>query len=55
LRDLPARLLLNKLAERGLIKLPLRQRSFGGRQILRAFSQPELFSLSAGGQECLPV
>jgi len=38
---------LNKLAQRGLIKLPPRQRG-GGRQILRALSEPELFSLSAG-------
>ena len=43
-----ARLLLNKLAERGFIKLPPRQRG-GGRQILRALSEPELFSLTTGG------
>jgi hypothetical protein len=42
-----ARLLLNKLAERGFIELPPRQ-SVGGRQILRVLSEPELFTLSAG-------
>ena len=46
LKDMSARLLLNKLGQRGLIKLPPRQRS-GGRQILRALSEPELFSLDA--------
>jgi Domain of unknown function (DUF4338) len=44
LKDMSARLLLNKLAQRGFIKLPPRQRG-GGRQILRALSEPELFSL----------
>jgi hypothetical protein len=48
LKDMSARLLLNKLAERGFVKLPPR-RPGGGRQILRALSEPELFSLSAGG------
>jgi hypothetical protein len=47
-----ARLLLNKLAERGFIKLPPRQRG-GGRQILRALSEPELFSLTAGVGELI--
>src|ERR1700722_15084813 len=47
-----ARLLLNKLAERGFVKLPPR-RPGGGRQILRALSEPELFSLSAGGGELI--
>src|ERR1700757_1042674 len=37
LKDMSARLLLNKLAQRGWIKLPPRQRS-GGRQILRAWN-----------------
>jgi hypothetical protein len=52
LKDMSARLLLNKLAERGFIKLPPRQRG-GGRRILRALSEPELFSLSAGGGELI--
>jgi len=52
LKDMSARLLLNKLAERGFIKLPPRQRG-GGRQILRALSEPELFSLSAGGADLI--
>ena len=52
LKDMSARLLLNKLAERGFIKLPPRQRG-GGRQILRALSEPELFSLSAGAGELI--
>jgi hypothetical protein len=52
LKDMSARLLLNKLAQRGLIKLPPRQRS-GGRQILRALSEPELFSPSAGGGDLI--
>jgi hypothetical protein len=47
LKDMSARLLLNKLAERGFIELPPRQ-SVGGRQILRALSERELFTLSAG-------
>jgi hypothetical protein len=47
-----ARLLLNKLAERGLIKLPPRRRG-GGRQILRVLSEPELFSLSAGAGDLI--
>jgi hypothetical protein len=51
-RERTARLLLNKLAERGFIKLPPRQRG-GGRRILRALSEPELFSLSAGGGELI--
>jgi hypothetical protein len=46
LKDMSARLLLNKLDERGFIELPPRQR-VGGRQILRALSGPELFTLSA--------
>ena len=52
LKDMSARLLLNKLAERGFIQLPPRQ-SVGGRQILRALSEPELFSLSAGAGELI--
>jgi hypothetical protein len=52
LKDMSARLLLNKLAERGFIKLPPR-RPGGGRQILRALSEPELFSLSAGGGDLI--
>jgi len=52
LKDMSARLLLNKLAERGLIKLPPRRRG-GGRRILRALSEPELFSLSAGAHELI--
>ena len=52
LKDMSARLLLNKLAERGLIKLPPRCRG-GGRRILRALSEPELFSLSAGAEELI--
>jgi hypothetical protein len=52
LKDMSARLLLNKLAERGLIKLPARRRG-GGRQILRALSEPELFSLSAGAGDLI--
>jgi len=50
LKDMSARLLLNKLAQRGFIKLPPRQRS-GGRQLLRALSEPELFSLDATAGE----
>jgi hypothetical protein len=49
-----ARLLLNRLAERGFIKVAARQRG-GGRQILRALSEPELFSLSAGAGELIQV
>src|SRR6202047_5266435 len=52
LKDMSPRLLLNKLADRVLIKLPPRQRG-GGRQILRALSEPELFSLSAGAGELI--
>ena len=52
LKDMSARLLLNKLAERGFVKLPPRQRG-GGPQILRALSEPELFSLSAGAGELI--
>src|SRR5260370_13941946 len=42
LKDMSARLLLAKLAERGLIQLPPRQRR-GGRHRLRALSEPDLF------------
>ena len=42
LKDMSARLLLAKLAERGLIQLPPRQRR-GGRQRLRGLSEPDLF------------
>ena len=52
LKDMSARLLLNKLAQRGLISLPARQRS-GGRRILRALCEPELFSLSAGAGDLI--
>jgi hypothetical protein len=52
LKDMSARLLLNKLAERGFIELPPRQ-SVGGRQILRALSERELFTLSAGAGELI--
>jgi hypothetical protein len=52
LKDMSARLLLNKLAQRGFIKLPARQRS-GGRQILRALSEPELFSLGGAAGELI--
>jgi hypothetical protein len=52
LKDMSARLLLNKLAERGFIKLPPRQRG-GGRQILRALWEPELFSLTAGAGDLI--
>jgi hypothetical protein len=47
LKDMSARLLLNKLAEGGFIELPPRQRG-GGRRVLRALWEPELFTLSAG-------
>jgi hypothetical protein len=52
LKDMSARLLLNKLAGRGFIQLPPRRRG-GGRQILRALSEPELFSLSAGAGDLI--
>jgi hypothetical protein len=52
LKDMSARLLLNKLAQRGFIKLPARQRS-GGRQILRALSEPELFSVGGAAGELI--
>ena len=52
LKDMSARLLLNKLSERGFIELPPRQ-SVGGRQILRTLSEPELFTLSAGARELI--
>ena len=52
LKDMSARLLLNKLAERGLIKLPPRRHG-GGRQILRALSEAELFSLHGGTGELI--
>ena len=42
LKDMSARLLLAKLAQRGFIELPPRQRR-GGRQRLRALCQPDLF------------
>src|SRR5215475_4940349 len=42
LKDMSARLLLAKLAERGIIKLPPRQRRGGARR-LRALSEPEIF------------
>jgi hypothetical protein len=52
LKDMSARLLLNKLSERGFIQLPPRQ-SVGGRQILGALSEPELLTLSAGARELI--
>ena len=52
LKDMSARLLLNKLAQRGFIKLPPRGRS-GGRQILRALSEPELFSVGSAAGELI--
>ena len=52
LKDMSARLLLNKLAERGFIKLPPRHRG-GGRQTLRALSEPELFTLTAGAGDLI--
>lgn len=42
LKDMSARLLFARLAEQGLISLPPRQRR-GGRQRLRALTQPDLF------------
>ena len=51
LKDMSARLLLAKLAERGIIKLPPRQRRGGARR-LRALSEPELF-WAMGGQELI--
>jgi hypothetical protein len=42
LKDMSARLLLAKLAERGVIELPPRQRR-GGRKNLRLLSEPDLF------------
>jgi len=52
LKDMSARLLLAKLAERGLIQLPARQRR-GGRQKLRALQQPDLFWAATREQEPL--
>jgi len=52
LKDMSARLLLNKLAEREFIRLPPR-RQRGGHQILRALSEPELFTLNAGAAELI--
>ena len=52
LKDMSARLLLNKLAEGGFIELPPRQRG-GGRRVLRALWEPELFTLSAGGGDLI--
>ena len=52
LKDMSARLLLNKLAEGGFIELPPRQRG-GGRRVLRALWEPELFNLSAGGGDLI--
>jgi hypothetical protein len=52
LKDMSARLLLAKLAELGLIKLPPRQRRGGGRR-LRALSEPELFWAAGGGQQLI--
>jgi hypothetical protein len=49
LKDMSARLLLAKLARRGVIALPPRQRR-GGRQRLRALSEPDLF-WATGRQE----
>src|SRR6478736_1180064 len=52
LKDMSARLLLAKLAERGIVKLPPRQPRGGGRT-LRALSQPELFWAAGSGQELI--
>ena len=52
LKDMSARLLLAKLAERGIIKLPPRQRRGGGRR-LRALWEPELFWATGSGQELI--
>jgi hypothetical protein len=52
LKDMSARLLLNKLAEREFIRLPPR-RQRGRPQILRALSEPELFTLNAGAAELI--
>jgi hypothetical protein len=52
LKDMSARLLLAKLAESGLIRLPPRQRR-GGRQKLRVLSEPELFWLAS--QSAQPI
>jgi uncharacterized protein DUF4338 len=52
LKDMSARLLLNKLAEREFITLPPR-RQRGGHQLLRALSEPELFTLNAGAAELI--
>src|SRR5260370_33950958 len=52
LKDMSARLLLAKLAERGIVKLPPRQRRCG-RRTLRALSEPELFCAAASGQELI--
>jgi len=51
LKDMSARLLLAKLAERGLIELPPRQRR-GGRRRLRVLSEPELFGFASA---CLTI
>jgi hypothetical protein len=52
LKDMSARLLLAKLAERGIIKLPPRHRRGGGRR-LRALSEPELFWATGSGKELI--
>ena len=53
LKDMSARLLLNKLADRGFIELPPRQRG-GGRRVLRALWEPELFYSECGRRELDP-
>jgi hypothetical protein len=52
LKDMSARLLLAKLARRGVIELPPRQRR-GGRQRLRALSEPDLFGAIGSHQELI--
>jgi hypothetical protein len=52
LKDMSARLLLAKLAQRGLIELPPRQRR-GGRKNLRLLSEPDLFWTTGSGQELI--
>src|ERR1700758_2360088 len=53
LKDMSARLLLAKLAQRGLIELPPRARR-GGRPRLRALSKPDLF-LATGPARYSPL
>jgi hypothetical protein len=52
LKDMSARLLLAKLAQRGFIELPPRQRR-GGRRKLRALCQPDLFWTSGSHEKLI--